>query len=101
MQIVQFIVDLHIVYFGSESNVFDVAIPLRRLPHQPIPISPAPTGLNFHHSAAAMEQNPPLSLVARYSQAIFCSLSSSILTRTRSPLAERSLLRTDTQTGTR
>ena len=28
MQIVQFVVDLHLVYFGSESNVFDVAIHL-------------------------------------------------------------------------
>jgi len=97
MQIVQFVVDLHLVYFGSESNVFDVAIHLMRSPIQPIPISQPPTGLNFRYSAAATEQSQPLSLVARYSQAIFCSLSSSILIRTRSQLAERSQLRTDTQ----
>jgi fatty acid elongase 3 len=31
MQIIQFIVDLHLVYFGSESNVFDVALHLNAL----------------------------------------------------------------------
>src|SRR6266576_1317274 len=97
MQIVQFVVDLHLVYFGSESNVFDVAIHLMRLPPQPIPISLPPIGLNFRYSAAAMEQSRPLSLVARYSRAIFCFLSSSISIRTRSQPAERSQLRTDAQ----
>lgn len=101
MQIVQFVVDLHLVYFGSESNIFDLAIDLMRLPPQPIPISRLPIGLTFRYSAAAMEQSRPLSLVARYSRAIFCSLSSSILIRTRSQLVERSQLRTDTQMGMR
>jgi hypothetical protein len=32
MQIVQFVVDLHLVYFGSESTVFNVAIHPTRLP---------------------------------------------------------------------
>jgi hypothetical protein len=101
MQIVQFVVDLHLVYFGSESNVFDVAIHLMRLFPQPITISRPPIGLIFRHLAAAMEQSRLLSLVAHYSRAIFCSLSSSILIRTRSQLAERNQLRTDTQMGMR
>jgi hypothetical protein len=71
------------------------------LPPQPIPISRSPIGLNFRYWAAAMDQSQPLSLAARYSRAIFCSLLSSILIRTRSQLAERSQLRTDTQMGMR
>ena len=102
MQIVQFVVDLHLVYFGSESNILNnVAIHLMQLPTQPIPISRLPIGLNFRYSAAAMEQSRLLSLVARYSRAIFCSLSSFISIRTRRQLAERSQLRTDTQMGMR
>jgi hypothetical protein len=56
MQIVQFVVDLHLVYFGSESNVFDVVIHLMRSPSQPILISRPPIGLNFRYWAAAMDQ---------------------------------------------
>jgi hypothetical protein len=100
MQIVQFIVDLHLVYFGSESNVSDVAIHLILSSSQPIATLPPPIGLNFRHLATAMERSRPQSLAASYSRAIFCSLSSSILIRTRSRLAERSQLRMDTQMGT-
>lgn len=99
MQIVQFIVDLHLVYFGSKSNVFDLAIDLTHSSSQPILTLRAPIGLNFRHSAIAMERSRPLSLVARYSPATFCSLSNSILRRTRSRLVERNQLRTDTQMG--
>jgi len=48
-----------------------------------------------------MDLSRLLSLVARYYPAIFCSLSSSISIRTRSQLAERSQLLTDTQMAMR
>lgn len=101
MQIVQFIVDLHLVYFGSELNVFDVSTHLMiPISSQPIPTLPVHIGLSSRHLVAAMERSPLLSLVARYSRAIFCSSSSSTLIHTRSRLATRSQLRMDRQLQT-
>ena len=70
MQIVQFVVDLHLVYFGSESNLFDVAIHLMR-------VFPA-----YNYFAAAYWPNLPSlgSCHGTESAAVFgCALLSSYL----------------------
>ncbi len=102
MQIVQFVVDLHLVYFGSELNIQLMKLTLKhRRFGQHIRTLPALTGPSFRRLALAMGLRLLLCLAVRYCQAISCYSSSSTLIRIKSRLGARNQLRMDMrlQTG--
>lgn len=84
MQIVQFVIDIFIVYFGSRSRHYSAWPCLTQIYMQPTSIlSPPITAICFHTLVIALVQNSQLFLAVRFSLCTSAFSSTSIFKHTR------------------